>query len=106
MAGATHFYVWYAVTSDRSDAARAVAALIAAVEDTTGVAGRVLARRDDASTWMEIYENVADAAAFELALAAAVQRHEAADFAEGRARGTRRGWRRVRGYSGDARGAR
>ena len=83
MAGATHFYVWYAVTSDRSDAARAVAALIAAVEDATGIAGRVLARRDDASTWMEIYENVGDAAAFERALDALARRHDVARFSGG-----------------------
>ena len=53
-----------------------------------GVQGRVLVRRDDPRTWMEIYENVADTAAFELALAAAVQRHEAARFAEGGKRHT------------------
>ena len=83
MGGATHFYVWYTVTSDRSDAVRAVAALIAAVEDETGVAGRVLARRDDASTWMEIYENVGDAAAFERALDALARRHDAAQISGG-----------------------
>ena len=83
MGGATHFYVWYTVTSDRADAVRAVAALIAAVEDETGVAGRVLARRDDASTWMEIYENVGDAAAFERALGALAGRHDVARISGG-----------------------
>jgi hypothetical protein len=83
MSGATHFYVWYTVTSDRADAVRVVAGLIAAVEDQTGVAGRVLARRDDASTWMEIYENVGDAAAFGRALDALVRRHDVARISDG-----------------------
>ena len=83
MSGATHFYVWYTVTVERGDAVRTVADLIAAVEEATGVAGRVLARRDDASTWMEIYENVADAAAFERALATLVRRHDVARISGG-----------------------
>jgi len=83
MTGATHFYVWYTVTSERADAVRAVAALIAAVEDATGIAGRVLARRDDASTWMEIYENIGEPAAFERALNALAQRHDVARISGG-----------------------
>jgi uncharacterized protein DUF4936 len=83
MTGATHFYVWYTVTSERAAAVRAVAALIAAVEDATGIAGRVLARRDDASTWMEVYENVGEPAAFERALSALVQRHDVARISGG-----------------------
>ena len=83
MSGATHFYVWYTVTAERADAVRAVSDLIAAVEEETGVAGRVLARRDDASTWMEIYENVGDAGAFERALAALARRHDVARVSGG-----------------------
>jgi len=83
MAGATHFYVWYTVTGDRGDAVRAVAALIAAVEEETGVAGRVLARRDDASTWMEVYENVGEPTAFERVLNSLVRRHDLARVTEG-----------------------
>ena len=83
MSGATHFYVWYTVTAERELAVRAVADLIAAVEEDTGVAGRVLARRDDASTWMEIYENVGDAAAFERTLATLVRRHDVARVSGG-----------------------
>ncbi|KMN79901.1 hypothetical protein VK98_15900 [Chromobacterium sp. LK11] len=30
----------------------------------TGVAGRLLRRRDDASTWMEVYEGISDADVF------------------------------------------
>jgi len=81
--GATHFYVWYTVTAAPEDAVAAVAALLAAVEDATGIAGRVLARRDDAATWMEIYENVGDAAAFDRTLAMLVRRHDVARISDG-----------------------
>ena len=74
-AGPTHYYVWYLVDVDRAAALAAVGALLAAVEDATGIAGRVLARRDEPGTWMEIYENVADTAAFERTLAALVKEH-------------------------------
>ena len=74
-AGPTHYYVWYTVAADRAAALAAVSALLAAVEDATGVAGRVLARREDPSTWMEIYENVTDTAAFDRALGALARRH-------------------------------
>ena len=82
-ASATHFYVWYTVTGDRAGAVRAVAGLIADVEDETGVAGRVLARRDDVATWMEVYENVGDAIAFARALDALVRRHDVARISDG-----------------------
>lgn len=74
-AGPTHFYVWYTVAADRAAALAAVSGLLAAVEDATGIAGRVLARRDDPATWMEIYENVAETATFERTLAALAKQH-------------------------------
>ena len=82
-AGPTHFYVWYTVAADRAAALAAVSGLLAAVEDATGIAGRVLARRDDPATWMEIYENVGDAAAFERTLATLVRRHDVARVSGG-----------------------
>jgi hypothetical protein len=53
----------------------AVAALQRELSDSTGIAGRLLRRRDDETTWMEIYENVPEGARFEAALAALVERH-------------------------------
>ena len=82
----THYYIWYRQSGDASAARKAVDAVLRDIAIACGVQGRVLVRRDDPRTWMEIYENVADAAAFEQALAAAVQRHEAAGFAEDRTR--------------------
>ncbi len=78
----THYYLWYRVAGDPATARRAIDAVLRDLAIQCGVQGRVLVRRDDPRTWMEIYENVADAAAFEQALAAAVQRHDAARFAE------------------------
>ena len=68
-----HFYIYYRVADPASAATRnCVQALLADVRIGTGIAGRVLRRRDDASTWMEIYENVAHSAEFGRALDAAV----------------------------------
>lgn len=71
--GPTHFYVWYTVAGELDAAVRTVDRLFDAVSARTGVAGRLLARRDEPSTWMEIYEHVADAGAFERALAELVR---------------------------------
>lgn len=78
----THYYVWYRIEGDPASARKAVDGVLRDIAIQCGVNGRVLVRRDDPRTWMEIYEKVADTAAFELALLAAVQRHEAAGFAE------------------------
>lgn len=65
----THYYVYYKVASTDLDRVRAaVKELFAAVEMQCGVRGRWMHRRDDASTYMEVYEDVKDAAAFEALL--------------------------------------
>jgi hypothetical protein len=65
----THFYVYYRV-DERSIAAVAlsVEALFRKVKEKTQIQGRWLRRRDDPSTYMEIYEGVADGRAFEALL--------------------------------------
>ncbi len=83
-----HYYVWYRVLAAPVEARRAVAALQDDLAQQTGIHGRVLVRRDDPATWMEVYEGVAAPAQFEPALAAAVERHRATDFAHDRARHT------------------
>ena len=68
-----YYYVYYRIEPVRLDEMRAIAsALFDEVRATTGVQGRLLRRRDDASTWMEIYADVADAAKFERALEVAL----------------------------------
>lgn len=84
-AAAGHYYIWYRVPGLHAEALRSIAALQDDVAARTGIRGRVLIRRDDPATWMEIYENVSLPAAFERELAAAVERHQVAAFAhEGR----------------------
>jgi hypothetical protein len=83
-----HVYVYYRVAADTAAARAAVAALLAAVVSATGVAGRLLARCDDASTWMEIYEPVDDPTAFMRRLAGLAQTHRVAAFAAGGERHT------------------
>ena len=69
------YYIYYRVALERADEARRV---VAAIQDEvlkhTGVRGRLLRRRDDPATWMEIYDDVADEKAFVASLSAAVER--------------------------------
>ena len=57
----------------------AVRAMFLALQRECGVRGRWLRRRDDLATYMEIYEDVSDAAAFERLLAQASERHGVSD---------------------------
>ena len=70
-----NYYVYYRVALDQSERARSV---VAALQDDvlaqTGVRGRLMHRRDDPATWMEIYEGVSDGHAFDASLATAVKR--------------------------------
>ena len=65
----TNYYVYYRVELVRFAEMRAkVDRLFAIVERETGVRGRWMQRRDDPSTWMEVYEGVRDTAAFDALL--------------------------------------
>lgn len=69
-------YVYYKVPVENAQRARAaVSAMQQDLSDVTGIGGRLLRRRDDETTWMEIYENVADPQRFEVELAELVERH-------------------------------
>jgi hypothetical protein len=65
------YYVYYRVTQ-ASQATALAHELLAAMKQKTGIAGRLLRKRDDPATWMEIYEGVEDAPAFERSLAECV----------------------------------
>ena len=65
----THYYVYYKVAPTEVNRLRAaVHALFEVIEQQCGVRGRWMHRRDDPSTYMEVYEDVTDAAAFEALL--------------------------------------
>ena len=70
------YYVYYRVPTENAKRARAaVGALQRQLTSVTGIGGRLLRRRDDETTWMEIYENVADPVRFEAELAKLVEHH-------------------------------
>ncbi len=83
MNDAHHFYVWYRVAGDAAHAREAITAMMLDVAMSTGVAGRLFERSEDASTWMEVYADIEDRRAFERGLARAVKDHAAAKFADG-----------------------
>ena len=64
-----NYYVYYKVAEAQLPSFRSsIDLLFRTVKEKTGVQGRWMRRRDDASTYMEIYEGVQDAAAFEALL--------------------------------------
>jgi hypothetical protein len=64
-----NYYVYYKIESNRLAALRAlVEQLFSTIEETTGVRGRWMHRRDDPLTYMEVYEGVTNEKAFEALL--------------------------------------
>jgi hypothetical protein len=70
------YFIYYHASGAESALRAAVGAMQQALARETGVAGRLMRRADDPTTWMEVYESVADAPGFERSLAAAVARFE------------------------------
>lgn len=65
-----HYYVYYRVDPAQAEKLRArIERLFEAVARETGVRGRWMRRRDDAATYMEVYEGVTDDTAFEALMA-------------------------------------
>ena len=61
-----NYYVYYKVAPERVAGLRAsVQRLFDKIEAELGVRGRWMRRRDDPTTYMEVYEGVKDEAAFE-----------------------------------------
>jgi hypothetical protein len=72
-------YVYYKTAPDAAVAPR-VHGMQSELARRSGVQGRLMRRRDDACTWMEIYEGIGDLEAFEATLAEAVARHGLEDL--------------------------
>ena len=65
----TSYYVSYRVDASRLPALRQeVERLFDTIEGASGVRGRWLRRRDEPTTYMEVYENVSDERTFEALL--------------------------------------
>ena len=72
----TNYYIYYRIDLKRVDEVRiAVREIFSSVKSKTGIQGRWMRRRDEPSTYMEVYEGVKDGAAFE-----ALMQSEAARF--------------------------
>jgi hypothetical protein len=73
-----NYFVYFRLRDglDADDVSAGIRAMQASLARDTGVSGRLMRRRDDAATWMEIYEGVADAATFEQALSRTVAAHD------------------------------
>lgn len=66
----TNYYVYYRVDPAGAGSLRPeIEKLFDKVQKQSGVRGRWMHRRDDPSTYMEVYEGVADEPAFEALLA-------------------------------------
>ncbi len=64
-----NYYVYYRMTEAQVRAlSSSVERLFEQVKQKTGVQGRWMRRRDDPSTYMEVYEGVTDEAGFEALL--------------------------------------
>lgn len=64
-----NYYVYYKLEAARVDEfRRLIDALFDLVESQCGIRGRWMRRRDDPTTYMEVYEGVKDEAAFEALL--------------------------------------
>lgn len=65
-------YIYYRIDGNFLSFEQSTRKIMAQIETEMQIKGRLLQRRDDAHTWMEIYEPVADPAALTAALARAV----------------------------------
>jgi len=80
----TSAYVYYRIDPKKAPLAAArIDALLGAMATHCGKPPRRLQRCDNAETWMEIYEGIADFAAFSAALNTAVQTFDCATITQG-----------------------
>ena len=71
-----NYYIYYRVAPSEAARMRAVVdAVQSALGQDTGIQGRLLRRDDDPTTWMEIYEGVADPLRFEAVLDRLLAQH-------------------------------
>lgn len=79
-----HYYIYYRVDEKHSDEAETlVRSMQSRLACRSGVAGRLLKKRDEPGLWMEVYEGVAEPERFERLLGQAVDEFDLAMFMDG-----------------------
>jgi Domain of unknown function (DUF4936) len=68
------YYIYYRVAASPAQVQTTASSMQAALEQETGVQGRLLRRLEDEATWMEVYEDIADPSIFERQLEVLVER--------------------------------
>jgi hypothetical protein len=76
-------YVWYRVERDEAETETAIRAMMARVGCRAGVAGRLMKKQGEPRLWMEVYEGVADAAAFTRILDEKAEAYDVGMFIDG-----------------------
>ena len=78
-----NFYIYYRVEQAHAASLEPlIHAMQAVLWKQTGVAGRLLKKRDEPLLWMEVYENVAEAESFEETLTRVVEEYRIRQFLE------------------------
>ena len=70
------YCVWYRVTDDGPDTETVLRSMMARLACRTGITGRLMKKRDEPGLWMEVYQGIADAVAFESRLTQAVDEYD------------------------------
>ncbi len=79
-----HYYIYYRVSEENAgEAETLVRSMQSRLACRSGIAGRLLKKRDEAGLWMEIYEDVAEPVRFERLLQQAVDEFDLDMFIDG-----------------------
>ena len=79
-----NYYIYYRVSEkDADEAETLVRSMQARLACRSGVAGRLLKKRDEPGLWMEVYEDVSELQRFERLLDQAVDEFDLAMFVDG-----------------------
>lgn len=70
------YCVWYRVTDDGPDTETVLRSMMARLACRTGIAGQLLKKRGEPRLWMELYQGIADARAFEHSLARTAEEYD------------------------------
>lgn len=80
------YCVWYRVSADGPDTETVLRSMMARLACRTGITGRLMKKRDEPRLWMEVYQGIVDAGAFESRLAQAVDEYDVGMFVAGERR--------------------